>query len=163
MPTISSRLPALISYLVGLFANDPTVGGAGVTVFDGPVTTAEDPPLKLWVGLQDPDSTGAQQAGTSAQEWGGLGRQAKNEVARIHCVAEAWSGADDLAAVRTSLFGITSAVEALMLANSDRFGGNVLFPSNGFSSGTLVQNNPSTGAIARLVFDLVFTSRIGGA
>lgn len=162
MTTISSRLPPLIDYLVNLFANDATVGGAGVTVFDGPVTTELDPQLKLWVGLQDPDSTAAQEAGSSTQEWGGLGRQAKNEVARIHCVAEAWSGDDTMSAVRASLYAITGAVEALLLANSDRFGGNVLFPSTGFSSGRLVQNNTTTGAIARLYFDLVFTSRIGG-
>ena len=162
MTTISSRLPALITYLVALFTNDPTVGGAGVTVFDGPVTTDLDPSLKLWIGMQNPDGAGPQEAGKSAQDWGGIGRQAKNEVARIHCVAEAWSGDDTLATVRDSLFGITSAVEALMLANSDRFGGNVLFPSNGFSEGTLVQDNPDTGAVARLLFDLVFTARIGG-
>lgn len=162
MATTTSRVPALIDYLFGLFANDPTVGGAGVTVYDGPATTAADAPLKLFVGLSDPDSTAAQPAAAFTQEYGGLGKMAKNETTRIHCVAEAWSGDDTLSVVRTAVYGITAAVETLLLADTTQFGGNVLFPRNGFTAGDLSQNNTTTGAIARVSFDLVFQSRIGG-
>ena len=68
MPTVTSRIPALISYLVGLFQGSALLGAASppVTVFDGPPTTALDAPLKLFVGLTDPDSTAAESAAQRA-------------------------------------------------------------------------------------------------
>lgn len=164
MTTITSRLPALIDYLVTLFTNASTLGQATppVTVFDGPPTTALDAPLKLYVGLTDPDSDAAEAAGDITQEWAALGRRARNETVTIHCVAEAWSGDDSIQAVRLSCTGIVAAVETLMQADTSQFGGNVLFPDPGITVGALSQNNTSSGAIARLAFDLIFKSRIGG-
>lgn len=162
--TITSRLPELIDYLVNLFMNDPTVGQATppVTVFDGPPTTELDPALALYVGLADPDSDAAEPAGDSAQSWGALGRLARNETSTIHCCAQAWSGTDDLRTVRVSAYGIVAAVEVLMQSDSTGFGGNALFPAPGVTALALLQNNTSKGAIARVTFDLVFQSRIGG-
>jgi len=162
--TITSRVPALLDYLVTLFTNDATLGAASpaVTIFDGPPTTELDPPLALYVGLSDPDSDAAEAAAESVQEWGGLGRQARNETTTIHCCAQAWSGVDDLKTVRTSVYGIVAAVEVLMQADSTQFGGNVLFPAPGVGTGMLAQNNTDRGAIARVSFDLTFKSRIGG-
>lgn len=164
--TVTSRLPALIDYLVTLFTDDVTLGGAAapntVTVFDGPATTELDPPLVLYVGLSDPDNPAAEPAGDSVQSWGALGRQGRNETTTVHCCAEAWAGTDDLHTVRVSALGIVAAVETLMQADTTQFGGNVLFPAPGITAIALLQNNTSKGAIARVAFDLVFQSRIGG-
>ena len=163
MPTVTSRVPALIDYLVTLFTNAATIGGATppVTVYDGPPTTALDAPLKLYVGLSDPDNDGGEPAADFTQEWAGIGRRARDEIITIHCCAEAWSGTDQIQSVRLAVTGITAAVETLMQADSTQFGGNVLFPAPGFAAGSLVQNNAPV-VIARVPFDLVFRSRIGG-
>lgn len=162
--TVTSRLPVLISYLVTLFTNDPTLGAATppVTVFDGPPTTGLDAPLKLYVGLSDPDNVAAEPAGEFRQTWAGMGRRARNEEVTIHCCAEAWSGTDDLLTVRVAAAAIVAAVEVVMQSDTTQFGGNVLFPDPGIDSGALVQNNTQAGAIARVAFDLIFRSRIGG-
>jgi hypothetical protein len=162
--TVTSRVPQLIDYLVTLFANAATLGQATppVAVYDGPVTTNAPAQLVLWVGLSDPDNDGAQPAADFTQEWAAIGRQARNEETTVHCCAEAWSGVDDLATVRVAVYGITAAVEALMQADSTQFGGSVLYPAPGYSSGTLLQNNTQQGAVARVPFDLTFKSRIGG-
>jgi len=162
--TVTSRLPALLTYLVGLFSNDATIGQATppVAVYDGPVTTALDAPLKLYVGLTDPDADTAELAGDSQQAWASLGRRGRDEMVTIHCVAEAWSGDDSIAVARTAVMGIVSAVEVLLQADSTQFGGNVLFPDPGITGIALWQNNTAHGGIARAMFDLVFKSRIGG-
>ena len=162
--TVTSRVPALIDYLVSLFQTAATIGLATppVTVYDGPPTTMLDAPLKLYVGLSDPDNEAAEEAASFTQEWAALGRLGRNETSVIHCCAEAWAGTDDLKTVRTSVYGITAAVETLMQADTTQFGGNVLFPLAGFTAGSLVQNNTAQGAIARVPFDLIFRSRIGG-
>ena len=162
--TVTSRVPALIDYLVTLFTNAATIGQATppVTVYDGPPTTALDAPLKLYIGLSDPDNAGAEEAAAFTQEWAALGRLGRNETSTIRCCAEAWAGTDDLKTVRVAVYGIVSAVETLMQADTTQFGGNVLFPDAGFTSGSLIQNNTAQGAIARVPFDLIFKSRIGG-
>ena len=162
--TVTSRLPALIDYLVNLFTADPTLGTATppVTVYDGPPTTALDAPLKLYVGLSDPDNPGVEPAGESLQQWAALGRRGRDEMVTIHCCAEAWSGDDSIRGVRLSATGIVAAVEALMQADTTQFGGNALFPDPGITAMALSQNNTTTGAIARQAFSLTFKCRIGG-
>ena len=162
--TVTSRLPALIDYLDALFTADPTLGAASppVTVYDGPPTTGLDAPLKLYVGLADPDNPGVEPAGESLQTWAALGRRGRDEMVTIHCCAEAWSGSDSIQSVRLSATGIVAAVETLMQADTTQFGGNALFPDPGITSMVLSQNNTTTGAIARQSFDLIFKCRIGG-
>ncbi len=168
--TVTSRVPALIDYLYNLFSGDATLGGpivsgtqtGPVTVYDGAPTTLLDAPLKLYVGLTDPDSTGAEPAADFTQSWAALGRRGRDEIVTIHCVAEAWSGVDDDRTARVAVYGIVAAVETLMQADTTGFGGNALFPDPGVTSGQLLQNNTSTGGYARVQFDLTFKSRIGG-
>jgi hypothetical protein len=164
MPTVTSRLPALLTYLVNLFGSDPTIGLATppVQVYDGPPTTAASPGLVLYVGLTDPDNPAAEPAGESQQTWAALGRRGRDEIVTIHCVAEAWSGDDTISGVRASVMNIVAAVENLMQADSTQFGGNTLFPDPGITGIALVQNNTAQGAVARAAFDLVFKNRIGG-
>jgi hypothetical protein len=162
--TVTSRVPALVDYLVNLFTTAATLGAATppVTVYDGPATTELDAALKLYVGLTDPDNPGPEPAADSVQSWAALGRLGRDEQVTIHCVAEAWSGVDTLSTVRVAAMGIVAAVEAVMQADSTQFGGNVLFPAPGISVLALSQNNTSAGAFARCGFDLTFHARIGG-
>jgi hypothetical protein len=162
--TTTSRIPALIDYLVTLFQGSALLGQATppVTVYDGPATTGLDAPLKLFVGLHDPDSAAAEEAAGSQQAWAALGRLGRDETVTIHCCAEAWAGTDDLKTVRTSVTGIVAAVEQVMQADTTQFGGNALFPDPGITALVLMQNNGDRGAVARLAFDLVFKARIGG-
>ncbi len=161
--TVTSRIPALIDYLVTLFAGAATLGQAvpPVTVFDGPATTELDPPLALYVGLHDPDNPGAENAADSVQSWAALGRLGRDEIITVHCCAQAWAGTDDMHTVRVAATAITAAVEALMQADATGFGGNILFPDPGITALALSQNNTPEGAVARVAFDLVFKARIG--
>jgi hypothetical protein len=162
--TVTSRIPALVDYLVNLFTTAATLGAATppVTIYDGPATTELNPPLELWVGLTDPDNPGPEPAADSVQAWAALGRLGRDEQVTIHCVAAAWSGVDTLSTVRVAAMGIVAAVEAVMQADTTQFGGNVLFPAPGISVLALSQNNTSAGAFARCGFDLTFHARIGG-
>lgn len=164
MATVTSRVPALIDYLVNLFTTAATIGAAtpAVTVLDGTATTALDPGLELYIGLTDPDNAGPEPAAESQQDWSAMGRLGRNETITIHCCAQAWAGTDPVQSQRVAAYGIVAAVEAVMQADSTQFGGNVLYPSPGITALALTQNNSATGAIARVAFDLVFTARIGG-
>ena len=163
--TVTTRLPPLIDYLVALFTADPTIGTATppVTVFDGPAVTGLDAFLKLYIGLTDPDNTStAEPAGGSVQEWAALGRRGRSETVTIKCCAEAWSGfestptatasASGIQTVRLAAYGIVAAVETLMQADTTQFGGNVLYPAPGVTNQALLQNSTTAGVIARVTF-----------
>lgn len=163
--TVTSRGPAMLTYLVSLFTNAATIGQATppVTVYDGPAVTEYDAPLKLYVGLNDPDAGAGENAYDSTQEWAALGRMARNENLVIHCCSEAWSGSDDIAAIRDSCTAITAAVEVLMQSDTSQFGGNVLYPNPGMTNVSSPQNEQTgKGVIVRQPFDLAFFCRIGG-
>jgi hypothetical protein len=157
--TVTSRVPALLDYLVPLFQASATLGAASppVTVFDGPPTTELDPGLALYVGFPDPDNTAAEAGADFTQVWAGMGTS-RDETIIVHCCAQAWAGTDDLRTVRVAAFGILAAVEALMAADATQFGGNVVFAAPGVTTGALLQNNTDRGAIARVTFELIFRS-----
>lgn len=156
----SSRVPALIDYLVALFAGAGSLGEAPapntVTVFDGPATTELDPFLKLYVGLQDPDADTVQVAASLTQSRADMGNATRSEQIVVFCVAEAWSGDDTISAVRHSVFGIVAAVEALVRA--DNTVGGLGFQAPGVTAGDLQQNNTARGAIARVPFTITVKS-----
>ena len=165
MATITSTVPTVLAALVTLFQNSASLGQATppVTVYDGPVTTADVPQLILWVGLDDPDADSAPTAASSVQEWAALGKRGRNETVTVECVAEAWSGVDDIATVRSSVYGIVAAVETVMQAtDSTGLGGNILFPDPGVTGGVLRQNNTTVGAVAQVGFQIILKARIGG-
>jgi hypothetical protein len=157
----TSRIPALIDYLVATFTAASTLGAANppVAVYDGPQTTLAPAQLILWVGLDDPDTDqAAPSAASSEQEWAGLGKQARNETSTIHCVAEAWTGADDIRSMRVAAFAIAAAVEDIV--RTDPFSGLALFPDPGVTGLELRQNNTQAGAQARVSFQIAFKSRL---
>lgn len=158
---VTSRVPALIDYLVATFTAASTLGAAvpPVAVYDGPQTTLAPAQLVLWVGLDDPDTDQvAPSAAAFEQEWAGLGKQARNEVSTIHCVAEAWTGADDIKGTRAAAFAILAAVEDVV--RTDPFSGLALFPDPGVTGGELRQNNTERGSQARVSFQIAFKSRL---
>jgi hypothetical protein len=164
----TSRVPAVLDYLVTTFTASTVLAAVqlgdvtGVTVYDGPPTTGLDARLKLFVGLTDPDNQGPEVAADTAQAWAALGHQARNEQLTIHCVAEAWSGTDDARTVRAAAYAITAAVEDIVRGDSS-LGGTVSTPGNAaVTAMTLMQNNTSTGAIARISFEITAQARIGG-
>jgi hypothetical protein len=154
-----SKAPALIDWLVNAFNSSALLGQANppVTIFDGPPTTGLDAFLKLYVGLTDPDNDGIESAVTITQARDDLGSLTRTEVSEVHCCAEAWSGTDDMAAVRHAVAGITAAAETVIRADTTMFGGNGQ-ATPGLSAAELLQNNTSTGAIARIPFSVTFTS-----
>jgi hypothetical protein len=157
---VTSKVPALIDYLVGAFTASALLGQAtpAVTVYDGPPTTGLDAPLKLFVGLDDPDSDQAQLAVTFTQSLSGLDASKRDELSAVNCVAEAWAGTDDPRTVRVAVFGIVTAVETVVRAVTDQFGGNASLAVPGVTAGDLLQNNTPNGAVARVRFQIQFKS-----
>jgi len=157
MASIASKVPDVLAYLVAAFTAAGTLGAGDppVAVYDGPVTTEDDPPLVLWVGLDDPDSDSAPLAAASDRQWAGLADQ--NEAITISCVAESWSGGDDIGAERTAAYGIVAAVETLVRSDATGFGGNGVVANPGVTGSQLRQNNTDRGAQARVSFQIVLS------
>lgn len=159
---MTTKGPALVDYLVSVFTSAATLGAAAapntVTVYDGPATTELDPPLKLFVGLTDPDNEAIEPAVTVTQSRDDLGSATRLEQSEVHCCAEAWSGSDTLAAVRLSVAGIVAAAESVIRSDTTGFGGNAALAAPGFAVGDLLQNNTTTGAVARIPFSVIFKS-----
>jgi hypothetical protein len=153
--SIISKVPAALAYLVDTFAAAATLGTATppVTVYDGPKATGEAATLILWVGLDDPDSDSAPLAAASDRQWAGLGGQ--SETITIYCAAEAWSGADDIRAVRAAAYQIVAAAETLVRADATGFGGNGLTADPGVTASELRQNDTDRGAQARVTFQII--------
>lgn len=161
----TSRVPAVIDYLVTLFSAAATLGQATppVTVIDGPDPAADPGTLTLWVGVDDIASP-EPQAADSAQSWAGLGHQARNEQVTVFCVAQAWSGDDNVRAMRLAVAGIVSAAEDLV-RNDASLGGTVSTPGNAAVTAIRWQQGPGvTGGRmgARATFEITAQARIGG-
>jgi len=159
--TRTSRVPALIDWLTAAFQASPALGAATppVAVYDGPVATAQPAQLVLWVGLQDPDNPGANEAATFEQARSDLGQATRDEMSIIRCTAEAWPGTDDIRTARTAAFGIVAAAEAIIRGDTTGFGGNAALAAPGVTGGVLLQNNvQGSGAVARVTFDVIFRS-----
>ncbi len=156
MTSIVSRVPYVMDYLVTLFANASTLGQATppVAVYDGPAVTGETPGLILWVGMDDPDSDTAPTSAHSDRAWG-PGLAGQSETLTVNCVAESWSGNDSVSAARASVYGIVTAVEALVRADTTQFGGNGMLANPGVTGSDLRQNDTQQGGQARVVFQVV--------
>lgn len=166
MPNIltgTSRIPATIDYLVGIFTASTSLGAATppVAIYDGPTVTRAPDQLILWVGLEDPDSAGLAAMAEGTQEWVGPGSRARNEMFSISCCAVAWSGGMDVRTARLTAAAILAAVEDLLRRDAN-LGGNVLFVAPGVTSTRWSQNNSSDGAVCQVMFEIACKARIGG-
>jgi hypothetical protein len=161
----TTRVPAVLAYLVTLFTNAATLGQATppVNVIDGPKVTADPGPLALWVGVQDIDAAAGQvKAADSTQDWAALGRMARNEDLTIYCLAQAQSGSDDVAPLRAAAAAIMAAAEDLVRADAS-LGGVVSTPGNAaVTSEEWTQGPTAQGFAARVMFDITAQARIGG-
>lgn len=159
--TTTSRVPAVLDYLVTTFTAAVTLGAANppIAVYDGPIDTDAPAQMILWIGMDDPDSTEAPIGAESETEWGSLGALAVNEQLTIHCVAEAWGGADDVKAIRTAAYGIVAAVETLLRADVN-LGGTLPSGWCRVTGSQLRQNNVAEGAVARVSFHIDCQARI---
>jgi len=161
---MTTKAPALIDWLVNACAVSASLAAlqlgdtTGTTVYDGPSTTALDPKLKLFIGLTDPDNEGIEAAVTFTQTRDDLGSATRTELTEVHCCAEAWSGTDDISAVRHSVAAIVAAVEVIVRSDQTQFGGNASFAYPGVTAAALLQNNTDHGAIARIPFSVLFKS-----
>jgi len=155
----TSKVPAVIDYLVTTFTAATTLGAATppVAVYDGPLVTQEPAQLLLFVGIDDPDSDEAPTSASSEQSWASLGKQAKNEQVTVFCTAESWGGDTDVKAIRTTAYGIVAAVEDLLRADV-MLGG--LFQFGQVTGLTLRQNQTTQGAVARVTFQIEGQARI---
>ena len=159
----TSRVPALIDYLVNAFSNSVTLGQATppVTVFDGPVASADPAMLALHVGIDDAFGEGMPTSATAEQVGQGLGGQKRQETTAVHCAAVAWAGTGDMKTVRTAAFAIVAAAEDLVRTNSDRFGGNAGAAVPLVTGATLQQDDTPQGSVAQVMFTITFGSFIG--
>lgn len=151
--TLTSRVPAVLDYLVAAFTAAATLGAATppVAVYDGPVATDAPEQLTLWVGMDDPDSEDAPAAAESESQWAALGNLAQDEEITVYCVAEAWSGDTDVRTIRLAAYGIVAAVETLLRADAT-LGGTLPSGWCRVTGRRLRQNNVQTGAAARVAF-----------
>ena len=62
---------------------------------------------------------------------------------------------DSTSAARQSAYGIVAAATTLVRADATGFGGNGLTADPGVTGSDLRQNNPDTGAQARVVFQVI--------
>ena len=159
----TSRVPALVDYLVAQFTAAATLGAATppVLVFDGPPTTGDPAPLALHVGMDDVFTDTAPTSATSEQTAVGLA-QKREELATIHLAAVAWAGTDDMKTVRTSAYAIAAAVEDLVRADTavQALAGAAL-ARPGVSGMVLQQNNTTQGAVAQVSFTISYKTLIG--
>lgn len=148
----TSRVPAILGFLVTLFQDADTLGQAAlpVAVYDGPMVTADPGMLALWVGVDDID-TDTPLAAESNRQWASYADQ--NETITIHCVAGSRSGSNDITARRTAAYGIVAAVEELIRGDTTRFGDNGAVGSPGVTGSRLRQG----GGEARVSFEIILT------
>jgi hypothetical protein len=159
----TSRVPALIDYLVTTFTAATTLGAAtpAVLVFDGPPTTGDPAPLALHVGMDDAFSGNPPVSASSEQTRQGLGLGRREETVTVHCAAVAWAGTDGMKTVRLAAFAILAAVEDLVRGELSHFGGAGDLATPGVSGIVLTQDNTAQGAIAQVAFSITFKAFIG--
>lgn len=161
----ASRVPQVIDYLVTLFQAAATLGQAtpSVDVIDGPKVTADPGPLALWVGVDDISPGATPAAATSTQQWQqGLGRTMRVETLSVHCVAQAWSGNDDVRTLRVAAAAIVSAAEDLVRADPSLGGTLPGVKDAGVTQADWRQGPTARGMAAQIIFTIDASAIIGG-
>ena len=102
----SSRIPAVCDALVSLLDT-----ALSIEVRDGAVLQNVER-AGLTVGADLEDSTFAWE-----QDWAGLGHSQRNEDFTVPCILWARSGDNDVATVRTEVFGYFASVESTLRSN----------------------------------------------
>jgi hypothetical protein len=160
----TSRVPQVLSYLVTAFTNAATLGQASppVNILDGPKVTADPVPLALWVGADDISAgAGLVRAAESFQQFQpGLDRRNRQEQLTVNCVAQAWSGSDDVPGIRAAAVAILAAVEDLLAADPGLGGTLPGSPSALITDCQWQQESAPSGTTARVTFTITATALI---
>lgn len=156
----TSKVPAVIDYLVATFTAAATLGQATppVSVYDGPFLQQTPTTLNLYVGLSDPDADEPVGA-NSEQTWAALGKQAIDEQLSVHCCAEAWSGDTALQPARVAAYQILAAVETIIRGDV-MLGGLVLFCEPVAGGAELRQDQTDLGARVKVLFRIDAKARL---
>ena len=168
-PTLTSRVPQVIDYLVGQAQASTLLGknpAAPVTVIDGPAVTNDTlaEPLHLWIG-HDQAATGDLSANAD-QSWPVMDHaRTRDEGGTVTLTADAWSGSTVMKTVRDQCAAIVAAVELLLRGDGrtgpgdTTMGGLVLWSAvDGPFAWT--QRQTQDGAGCSCVFHVTYTARL---
>jgi hypothetical protein len=166
-PTLTSRVPDVIDWLVSAAQNSPQLGAAtpAVTVIDGPPPTTDtySELLHLYIG-DVPSSDEA--AATAAQTWPVLDHaRTRDEDGDVTLTADAWSGSSNMKAVRDQAKAIIAAVE-LLLRGDGRTGpgdatmGGLVMWSGVDGPYTWSQRQTQEGPGCTVTFRVVYRARL---
>lgn len=155
----TTRVPAVLAYLVTTFQAAATIGQATppVNVIDGPNVTADPGNVALWVGCEDIDpATVMPVAARSTESRGNLsdmGGLTRNEAISVPCVIQAQSASDDVPSLRATAAAVMAAVDTLI--RGDRtLGGNVILTTPGVNTAEWQQGPSTRGMAVRLLFTI---------
>ncbi|MBI1757979.1 MAG: hypothetical protein HYR62_01905 [Actinobacteria bacterium] len=148
-----SQQPAVVDALVVVL----TAALPAVRVLDGPGITDDSARAWLFVGDDDPDSTGAPTAVEGSQSWAGLGRRSRDEEFTVWCTCVCWSGDDALKPVRDAAYGIVAQLEATIVADPT-LGGIALWC--GLGAVRLRQNATDRGVEAHVTVGVDVRTRL---
>jgi hypothetical protein len=144
----SSRLPAAADALVAAFTEWAGLGGAGVTVRDGPSTSQATVKEVVSVGYTGADDENSAESTLLTE---GLGGVVDREQFTIRCVAVVLRGSDDVAGARQRAYELLSEAGAALAADR-KLGGTVMRAM--ISSHSLDQAQTDRGAQAAVAFDV---------
>lgn len=154
-----SRFAALTDAILSTLRASTDAGLTGVEIVDGPPFGADVPPKAVFIGWTggDEDDT----AGTISQSVhdAGLGASAKrDETVVVECIAEVFTGDDDLSAPRTTCVAILGAVESALRADYSLGLADVLRVE--IDTGEVLQSRGPNGAAVRIGFRVSATCLI---
>lgn len=147
---MASTVDGAITALCALLSASPAL--SGVSVHDGPPMTAETPDW-IAVGYQP----GSADAAVITWEWAGLGAMKQEERYDVLCSLMSASGDEAMSTRRTRAGALLDVVRAVVKANPV-LTTNVRLAR--MSTGTLLQEQSSQGALAGYTFAISVEARI---
>lgn len=158
--SLTTRVPAIIDYLVNSFTAAATLGAAAnpVTIIDGPEVFTYDG-RALWVGVGDVQiGDPAPEGATSTQRWVGMGAHAINEELSVPCIIQGWGGDQKFRPARLDAAAILAAVEDIIRTDPSL---TALALWTNVTDAVWRQGFTDKGAAVRLPFRITSTARIG--
>lgn len=144
----TSRLPAAVDALVAAFTEWPGLGGAGVTVRDGPSTSQASTMEVVSVGYTGAEDENSAESTLLTE---GLGGTVDREQFTIRCVIAVLRGGDDISGARGRAYELLSEAGAAIAANR-KLGGAVMRAM--ISSHSLDPALTDRGAQAAVTFEV---------
>lgn len=152
-------VPDTLDYLVALFTNAATLGGANppVQVIDGPIPSSGSLPRALWVGVDDIHNMtqGDPTLAGDGQKLRDDFAEGREETITIHCIASAWGGTDSagFSPLRAIAKSIVNACEAAVIG--DRKNAPAINQTPGVTAGEWWQQ-PLNGLRVYVPFQIIY-------